>query len=132
MLAAGDVFLVPDPEDSSGLSSHARVIVSDPSEDSDNLVMVTLTSWETYKEDTCLLDPKELGGISFFRHRSCAEYRRSFLMPASTLLVGLNNKVVRKLGSVPAAALARLRKGAAESPQLPQKCANILARQGLA
>ena len=131
MLAAGDVLLTADTPEESGSGRHARVIISDPNEDPDNLVLVPISTWENGCDDECILEVAAFGGIPFFKRWSYPVYRRASMMSQSSLLAAIRKKTAKRLGSLPADALQRIRRGASETPFLPYKCANILTRQKL-
>jgi hypothetical protein len=83
-MKAGDTFYVRDR----GVDSHLWVVVSDPVRDPRRVVIVSMTTYEGYKEDVCLLDVGDHPNIS---HKTCIAYseaRMTTLQTLTTLLDG--------------------------------------------
>jgi len=49
---AGDTFYIRDRS----VDTHLWVVISDPEKDAERVVIVSMTTYENYKEDVCLLD----------------------------------------------------------------------------
>lgn len=62
---AGDCFVI------TGYNAHLWMVISDPDADCDNVVIVNVTTFDTYKDKTCVLDPDDHPWI---KHRSCVNF----------------------------------------------------------
>ena len=67
---AGDTFFVQDRN----VDTHLWVVISDTANDSDRVVIASLTTYEPHKEDVCILDPGDHPRIS---HKSCVAYNET-------------------------------------------------------
>ena len=66
-MKAGDTFFVRDRS----VDTHLWVIISDPEIDAGRVLMVSLTTYEPYKEDVCLID---VGDHPRVGHKTCVAY----------------------------------------------------------
>jgi len=69
MISQGDTFWAKDFAE--GVDSHLLIVISDPVKNPDELVLVTLTTWERDKDDSCYLMP---GDHPFIKHDTCVQY----------------------------------------------------------
>jgi hypothetical protein len=126
MVQKGDTFLIPSPQEDE--CAHLHVVISDPEKEPDGVVLVPITTWESYKDESCLLQP---GDHPFIKHASCVQYRDARIVPAARLARAIAGGQIRSREPVSSELLARILAGAGESRFLPAEHGNILARQGL-
>ena len=124
MIRAGDTLLSTRRD----LEEHLWIVVSDPRQDPDAVLVVNLTSWREDKDDSCLLGP---GDHPFVAHKSCISYRGGNLTTIATIEHALQAGVLQIHDPVSAEVLARIRAGAAISRFIPMRHAQLLADQGL-
>jgi len=127
VIAPGAVLWFPDDDGGSG--GHYHIIISDPQAFPDRVVLVNLTTWEDYKDDTCVLESAD--DLPFLRHKSCIDYGRAKQVSAAALCTFLKEKRIHHRGHLPADILARVRQGAAESRHIPNRFLLILEEQGI-
>ena len=125
-VAHGDTFWVPSDDDNS--VEHLYIVISDPVKDADNVVMVPLTTLESWKDDSCVLHAGEHPNIT---HDSCIDYRRSQIVPARQIEQSLSEGRIRARQPASPTLLSRILLGASETRQLSGVADGILARQGL-
>jgi hypothetical protein len=130
MLSAGDAFLIPDV-DKSGYSQHLWIIISDPTQNPQEVLLVNVTSWECWKEDTCLIEPDDCKDFPFIRHRSCVDYRLARIEKCGKIEKLAASGLIKKYSTISPQLLAKIRAGAQQSCFLPNKCQLFLADQGL-
>ncbi len=54
-MKAGDTFILPDDS----ADKHLWVVISDPDQDPERILVVGLTSYDVTKEDVCLIKARE-------------------------------------------------------------------------
>jgi len=128
MLSAGDTFLVADQHG----THHLYIVLSDPKLDPDHIVLVPVTSWEDYKDDTCILDESDIKGAPFLTHNSCIDYQESLLTSETRLAALVAARRAKPHKPVSPALVEKIRSRAAESRRIPNKCLMILESQNLA
>ncbi|MCH8344952.1 MAG: hypothetical protein IH983_13330 [Planctomycetes bacterium] len=79
-LKGGETFLIPEP--GSSLDSHLWIVLSEPSIDPENVLIVNLTTWAEYKDQACLLQP---GDHPFVKQRTCVNYADAKVVTAHQL-----------------------------------------------
>ncbi len=106
---------------------HLWVIISDPKIDPEQVLIVSFTTWTSYKDQTCIVLGSEHDDIS---HRSCVAYNFAMARPLSALL--LAEKVAHLNRKTPAQPdlVRKIQEGAAISPQLARGLREILVKQG--
>jgi len=129
MLAAGDALLLPDPDNPE--SRHLFIIISDPQQDLERVLLANVTTWEEYKDDACILEPDDWPGFGFLKHKSCIDYRRAVIQTARRIERLLESGQAVSRPRVSPELLQKILKGAEESRFLSGKCALLLAEQGL-
>jgi hypothetical protein len=112
-----------------GMDAHPWVVLSDPLEDGDHIVIANFTKWLAWKDQTCIVDPSECPAILTLR--SCVEYAGCEVWKLGILESKLDNAQIQRLGNVGADILDRMRRGVIESPHSPYKARDILISQGL-
>ncbi len=120
----GDTFLRTDSD------KHLWIVLSDPEKDSDNVLLVNMTSWTATKESACILNR---GDHPWIRHKTCINYD-DFDTVVTTLTDLQNAKdagavIVQK--PLSKAVLRRVLEGATASERLSLEKAEILENQGL-
>ena len=107
---------------------HLWVIVSDPNQNQQKVLIIHVTTFETYKEDVCLLD---VGDHPRIKHASCMAYNRARLVSLDKLTELRDSRLIAPQASVSADLLARIRSGANQSKLLKLKYQALLEEQGL-
>lgn len=129
-LIPGDVFISPHSEDD-GVLRHHWVVISDPSEDPEKVLIVNWSSWKDgspNNDDSCILGPRDHRSISV---KSFIYYERAQEISLEAL-----NSVLSKWGwpmgeQVSDEVLKRIWKGAIASPKMTNGRKRLLRRQGL-
>jgi len=127
MPAAGDTFLIQDAHG----TEHLHIVVSDPRVDPHHIVLVPVTTWEDYKDDTCILDADDIKGIPFLGHESCVDFQEALLTSEQRLAAAVASKKARHHKPVPMALVEKIRSRACESRRIPNKCLMTLEAQNL-
>ena len=108
-LGAGDTFLTVSKD----IRDHLWFIVSDPTLDELNVLLVNLTTWKTGKDGSCILDR---GDHPFITHKSIINYADARVTSIAKLAkLHELNQIYRKEPLSPAV-LARIRQGLRMSP----------------
>ena len=126
MIEAGATFINPNPR--RGLDPHLWVIVSDPSQYPDDVLIVNFTTRRDGCDESCIVEP---GEHPFVQHSTVVEYRgarRASDQQLDQLLARtqfeLREPVSREL-------LARIRAGAAVSEFISHGNRRLLEDQGV-
>lgn len=127
MLSAGDTFLIRDRHG----TEHLHIIVSDPQVDPHHIVLVPVTSWESHKDDTCILDENDIRGVPFLTHESCIDYQEALLTSEQRLADTVTAEKARRHRPVPMALVDKICSRAPESRRIPNKCLMTLETQDL-
>jgi hypothetical protein len=127
VISQGDTFYSTGFDNN--VDSHLLVLISKPELDPNHLVFVSLTTWETYKDDSCLLFPCD---HSFVKHDTCVRYDGVPYTPSITQVEKLlSNGKLRKREPINSEVLRRILEGAAETRFIPNRLATILTEQEL-
>ena len=130
MIAEGDAFLLALAANSG--VKHLYVVISAPSIDDDNVVIVNLSTWQEGEDDACFLSAEEWGKeCPFIEHDSYVRYRSARLVTASKISEWLTKRIASKKDNVGPRLLEAIRRGAEETRFLPNKCCLALNDQGL-
>lgn len=121
----GDAFRFTRP----GMDDHRRVVLSNPLDEGDGVVVANFTKWLKWKDQTCVVEASECPRILTLR--SCVEYAACEVFKLGVLESKLDNGQLERLGNVGADVLGRMRQGVIESPHSPYKARDILIAQGL-
>ena len=131
MLQAGDAFLIPDSLPTAP-QRHLWIVISDPARSPDGQVLlVNVTTWEKWKDDTCLLEPADCRTCPFIKHASCVDYARARIEGIAKIDRMVAAGLIKQQVNVGPELLARIRKGAQDSPRLPNRCQLFLADQDI-
>ena len=126
MLRLGDV--VWKPPKSRLEVRHWHVVSSRPCINPASVVLLPITSWDDWKDDSCLISSDE---YSELRHDSCVDYRFAKIVHVQTLLDGCESGTIQKCPTVSDDLMQKILKGATETRELSQACLNILTVQDL-
>jgi hypothetical protein len=122
---AGETFFFRSRED------HLWMIISDPSIDAEQVVIVNLTTYRkgsVLKEIACLLHPDD---HPYIRHESCVNYHDARVYPDKHLTSLLaRDKITLNVPLAPEI-LKRVRDGASLSTKIDAKHLTILLDQGV-
>jgi hypothetical protein len=117
----GACYLVPKVDD------HVWVVISDPSQNPELIVVVRFLSETEGTENDCILD---VGDHPFIKHRTCINYTGAAHVSIQTLQGLANANTLKWMTPVSPEVLARIR-GAAETSDIPLKYYQVLRDQGL-
>ncbi len=126
MFRQGDTFWIPSPEN--GIE-HLYIVVSDLDKDCRKIVVVPLTTRESWTDETCTF---HAGSHPAIKHDTCVDYRRAKILTAEALNCALSKRQIRKGASpMPARMLRDILDGANSTRYLPKECDRVLHDQGL-
>lgn len=108
--------------------AHLRAVISDPQDDPENVVIVSLTTWREGKDASCKI---ERGEHPFVTHSTCVDYRHAMSVTVTQLLDGKDKGDFSLREKLSKAVLQRILGGAASTTQLPNACRIVLQSQGL-
>jgi hypothetical protein len=123
-MKAGDTFRCPDRS----VDTHLWVVISDPSQNSSQVLIVSLTTYGPKKEATCIL---KAGVHPFIKHDTCVAYGLANAPSIAQLEKARVDGHLTPDVPVSAAVLQRIREGAALSPRLKIDFYDLLDAQGL-
>lgn len=119
-IALGDTLLI---------EGHLFVVLSDPQQNPDRIVLAMLTTLEDWKDDSCTLNP---GDHPFICHPTCVDYAGRQGTPAvETLESGLKAGTIRRQEPLQKEVLLKVLKGADESDFIPMGHWRLLDDQNL-
>lgn len=124
-MKAGHAFLQLD---SPGAKPHLWVIISDPEQDAERVLLVSFTSWEAYKDPACRIHP---GEHSFVKHPTCVSYQHARLVSLADLQALQADGFLQPYERVSEDLLRRIRNCAGDSIYTPNECWELLDEQGL-
>ncbi|AEF84832.1 conserved hypothetical protein [Treponema primitia ZAS-2] len=124
-MAKGQSFLSEEEPTSKGLTRHLNVIITEPTEDM-NYLVVPITS---YREDTngnpipgqddsCIL---KAGSHPFLKHKSYVRYKNARQMSAVEILVGIQKGLLIRKEDMNPRIIQEMQRGAEDSPHLPEE-----------
>ena len=119
-MKAGDTFKIPLPGTS--LDSHLWVVISDPSLDSERIVIVNFTSKRADSDLACVLQAKE---HPFVHHETVVNYRGAKVVSESDINLLLKSGSLASHAAVSADLLKRIREGVPAS-RMELEIADIL------
>jgi hypothetical protein len=121
---AGDTFSLRDKS----VDGHLWLIISDPEFDEDQVLFVSMTSYDITKEKVCLLD---VGDHPFIQHKTCIAYELAKVAPLKAL-VELRGRGHLVMGQpVSAELLERIRQGVSLSRRVNIEHVELMIHQGL-
>jgi hypothetical protein len=123
-MRGGDTFYVRDR----AVDTHLWVVISEPEQDPERVVMVSLTTYEDYKEAVCLLD---VGDHPRINHRTCVAYNEARMTTLKNLIALRDGGQLSIQVPVSPEVLARIRDGVSKSTRIDYKYIEILLDQGV-
>ena len=90
--------------------------------------MVSITTYENYKEDVCLLEAGDHPRIS---HKSCVFYKETKMTTLEMLRARLDQGSLSLQPPIASEVLARIRDGVSKSRTIKPKFIDILLEQGV-
>ena len=120
----GDTFFIRDR----AVDSHLWVILSDPDVDAERVVMVSMTTHESHKEDVCLLHVGDHPRVS---HETCIAYDETRMTTLEQLRALTKGGHLVIQAPVSADVLKRIRDGVSLSSRIKFKYIEILIDQGI-
>ncbi len=127
MISQGDTFWAVDPNEN--YNYHLLVLISDPAKNPDKVVMVTFTTWEKYKDDTCLLEP---GDHPFIKHTTSVKYDGlNEILSVEKIENLLSRGKLERKDPLSEQVLEKILRGACETKFIPNGHWLILNEQGL-
>ena len=123
-MKAGDTFFIADR----GVDSHLWVIVSEPENDAERVVLVSMTTYESSKEDVCILD---VGDHPRITHKTCIAYNEARMTSLENLIQLRDGARLKLQAPVSEAVLKRIRDGISRSTKIKYKFVELLLDQGV-
>jgi hypothetical protein len=120
---AGDTLIIDEPGTS--LDSHLWIVISDPAEDPEEIVLVSFTKHRPDKDQACIL---EVGDHPFISQRTCVEYRRAKTASAKELQTLLDSGRISSHKPASPELLARIRAGVANSRMRNEHVLTLIAQ----
>jgi hypothetical protein len=121
---AGDTFLLKDK----AVDGHLWIIISDPDVNEDQVLFVSMTSYDITKEKVCLLD---VGDHPFIIHKTCIAYEFAKTAPLKDLTALRDQGLLTMSQPVTAELLERIRQGVSLSRRIGVEHVNLMIVQGL-
>jgi hypothetical protein len=121
-MEAGDTFRFVEHED------HLWIVLSDPHQDADHVLLVNVTSWRRDKDQACLLSA---GEHPFVVHNSCVNYEDAQVCAYVHLLDLLNRGRIVVQDALRPEILKHIRDCAADSTRMAVGKWQLLVDQGL-
>lgn len=110
------------------LPVHLWVIISDPAQDPNDVLIVNLTSWRSDHDQTCIL---RVGDHPWIQHDSCVNYPAAKVTSLGMLKMLLGKSLITPKDPFAPAVLERIREGAGESEELKNAHRVLLRQQEL-
>ncbi len=123
---AGDTLIVPQPAE--GVDGHLWIILSDPAQDADRLVMVSFTTFRRDKDQTCVLRP---GDHPFVTRDTLVCYADARIATNAQLESLVSKGLMKRNKPVSAELLQRIRQGAWKTDEISLEAREVLVDQGL-
>ena len=123
-MKAGDAFYIRDRS----VDTHLWVVISDPQRAPGRVIMVSVTTFEDYKEDVC---PINAGDHPRVTHRSCVAYHEARMTTLERLIALRDGNHLSIQDPISGELLARIREGVNRSRTIKYKYVEILLEQGV-
>ncbi|MDA8375948.1 MAG: hypothetical protein M0Z50_02530 [Planctomycetia bacterium] len=108
--------------------SHLWVVISNPNMYSLIKLVVSLTTWDRDKDQSCILTP---GYHPFIRHQTCVSYRDAKTITVAFYQQNLGLQLIIPSAPVGDDMMDKIIRGTAVSQFIPLGCREILIRQEL-
>jgi hypothetical protein len=122
-MAKGTAFLSEEEPASKGPKRHLNVIITEPTEDMNYLVVPVTTYHEDSKgrpipgqDESCIL---KAGCHPFIKHKSFVQYRNAKRMSAPEIVIGIHKGLLIRKEDMDPAVVQDMQRGAEESRWLP-------------
>ena len=119
-MKAGDTFLIPTLDD------HLWIVLSGPTVDADNVVVVCLLTWQDHYDQACVLSA---GDHPFVKHETCVNYPDCRLVQDTWLEAKRTAGQLKAKAPVSAVVLERVRTSAHAS-DIRTEAYDVLRKQG--
>lgn len=110
------------------IDPHLWIVLSEPQQDAENVVIVNITTLLEWKDQSCILGPTDHPWI---RHDSCVSYQDAKCVAESLLDSLVTSGQLLPQGPLSDDALRKVIEGAEATDAMPNKCRKVLADQGL-
>jgi len=121
----GDVYLVTDNR----IDNHARVVISNPDSNPNQVVWVNFTGAEgEFRDHSCIL---EIGDHPWITKQTCISYKDARLVKQSDVDRWVQAGTIKKLVPVSDSVITKILEGAEATEELPGKCQRVLFDQDL-
>ena len=115
-VSAGDCFILPDMG-----GQHLCVVLTEFKGDPPAIILVNITSWKPYKDQTVVIN---VGDHPFIRAKSVVAYERAAILEEWRIELLL--RMAKMQPSASADLLNRVKEGLAASPHVPAKIVEFL------
>jgi hypothetical protein len=122
----GDTVITTKPE--TAIDSHLWILTSDPDLDREAILILNLTSAETFYDHTCVLG---CGDHPFIRHDNCVNYAQGYVVSSYLLTDKLTKHQLEYREPMSRSVMERILQGAAMSDHLPLDHRQLLVDQEL-
>jgi hypothetical protein len=124
-MAKGDTFLSEEEQTSKGPTRHLNVIITEPTEDMNYLVVPVTTYYEDAnglpipgQDNSCIL---KAGSHPFIKRKSYVRYRNARQMGALEIVIGIQKGLLIKKEDMDPTIVQNMQRGAEESSFLPKE-----------
>jgi hypothetical protein len=124
-MAKGQAFLSEEEQTSKGPARHLNVIITEPTEDMNYLVVPVTTYYEDAEghslpgqDNSCIL---KAGRHPFIKHKSYVRYKNARRMNALEIVIGVQKGLLIRKEDMDPAIIQDMQRGAEESPFLPKE-----------
>jgi hypothetical protein len=124
-MAKGQAFLSEEEQTSKGPARHLNVIITEPTEDMNYLVVPVTTYYEDRnghpipgQDDSCIL---KTGSHPFIKHTSYVRYKNARKMSYVEIFNGLKKGILIRKEDMDPAVVQDMQRGAEETPFLPKE-----------
>lgn len=122
---AGTTVHVPDP--GASYDSHLWMIISDPTKYPEQVVIVNFTSWESWKDQACLVDVSD---HPYIRKKTCVNYEGAKVVTLAQLRELENSGAIKTHAHLSDELLDRIRRGVLDS-RMKMGVADLLFEQNV-
>ena len=111
------------------VDKHLWIVLSDPSQFPDQVVIVSFTTYTPQKDQACIVEKDE--HPSWFRHRSCISYTHTKIVTLEQIRTLRNNGSLLPQEPLSEGLLTKIRERAGDSTTMLSHIADILEEQGI-
>ncbi|MEI7836536.1 MAG: hypothetical protein WCK05_08995 [Planctomycetota bacterium] len=117
-----------EPGDTLFFKGHLFVVLSNSDYDAGHIVLGMFTTWEAYKDPSCILHP---GDHPFLDHDTCVDYQTAPLLSAKELDDQIRAGQMTRREKLSQSVLERVLSGAGKTQRIPNGCWIVLDNQDL-